>query len=71
MIWSGLGAVLTIVMALLCSGFRDMEPMDMAWQAGIYLLCELVLLAVSCIAINVMVIRKFDKDGYPREEAEE
>ena len=71
MIWSGLGAVLTIVMALLCSGFRDMAPMDMAWQAGIYLLCELVLLAVSCVAINVLVILRFDKDGYLRDEAEE
>lgn len=71
MIWSGMGAVLTIVMALLCSGFRDMEPMDMAWQAGIYMLIELVLLVASCVVINVMVMRKFDKDGYPRSETQE
>lgn len=71
MIWSGLGAVLTILMALLCSGFRDMQPMDMAWQAGIYLLWELVLLVASCIAINVLVIIRFDKDGYRRNETEE
>lgn len=70
MIWSGLGAVLTIVMALLCSGFRDMPPMDMAWQAGIYLLWELGLIVASCIAINVLVIIRFDKDGYRRNETE-
>lgn len=71
MIWSGMGAVLTILMALLCSGFRDMQPMDMAWQAGIYLLWELGLLVASCIAINVLVIIRFDKDGYRRNETEE
>ena len=71
MVWSGLGAVLTILMALLCTGLRDLEPMDMAWRAGSYMLWELGLTAVACIAIDVMVVRKFDKDGYLRKETEE
>ncbi len=71
MVWSGLGAVLTIVMALICSGFRDLEPMDMVRRAGSCLIWELVLVAIACIAINVVVMTKFDKDGYRRDEVEE
>lgn len=71
MVWSGLGAVLTIVMALICSGFRDLEPMDMVRRAGTCLIWELVLVAIACIAINVVVMKKFDKDGYRRDETEE
>ncbi|MBE6916543.1 MAG: SdpI family protein [Ruminococcaceae bacterium] len=71
MVWSGLGAVLTILMALLCTGLRDMEPMDMAQQAGIYVLWELGLTAVACIAIDVIVIVRFDSKGYLRSENEE
>ena len=71
MVWSGLGAVLTIVMALICSGFRDLEPMDMVWRAGSCLIWELVLVAIACIAINVVVMMKFDKDGFRRDETEE
>ena len=71
MVWSGLGAVLTIVMALICAGFRDLEPMDMVRRAGTCLIWELVLIAAACIAINVTVMVKFDKDGFPRDEIEE
>lgn len=71
MVWSGLGAVLTIVMALICSGFRDLNPMDMVWRAVYCLIAELVLVAAACIAINVVVMKKFDKDGFPRDESEE
>ena len=68
MVWSALGAVLTIVMAFVCNGFRDLQPMDMAWRAGVCMLWELGLVAVACIAINVVVICRFDMDGYPRNE---
>ena len=68
MIWSALGAVLTIIMALICAGFRGMDPMDMAWTACICVIVELVLVAAACIGINVIVMKKFDKDGFSREE---
>ena len=71
MVWSGLGAVLTIVMAIVCSGFREMEPVDMVTRAGVCLIWELVLIAVACIAINVVVMVKFDKNGFRRNETEE
>ena len=68
MVWSALGAALTIIMAIVCAFFRGMEPMDMAWTAGICLICELVIIGGACIAINVAVMKKFDKDGFLREE---
>lgn len=71
MVWSALGAVLTIVMALICSGFRDLDPMDMVWRAVYCLIAELILVAAACIAINVVVMKKFDKDGFLRDETEE
>lgn len=71
MVWSALGAVLTIVMALICSGFRDLDPMDMVWRAVYCLIAELVLVAAACITINVVVMKKFDKDGFARDEIEE
>ena len=71
MVWTALGAVLTIVMALICAGFRGMDPMDMAWTACICVIVELVLVAAACIAVNLVVMKKFDKDGYLREEYSE
>ena len=71
MVWSALGAVLTVVMALLCAQLRDLEPMDMAWQAGVYVLWEIGLTVLACIVIDVIIIIRFDRHGYPRAEAEE
>ena len=68
LVWSALGTGLTIVMALICNSFRRMEPMDMVWSAVKCLGWELALTAIACIAINVMVIVKFDKDGFRRNE---
>lgn len=69
MVWSALGAVLTILMALICNSFRDLAPMDMARRAGSCLIWELVLISIACIGINIVVMRRFDKDGYLRENA--
>ena len=74
MIWAALGAVLTVIMSLLCNGFRDMEPVAMATRAGSFILWELGLLAVACIVIDILVVVRFDRYGYRRDlpvEAEE
>ncbi len=68
MVWSALGAGLTIVLALICATFRGLDPMKMARRAGICLIVELIIIAAACITINVMVRNKFDKDGYPIDE---
>lgn len=68
MIWSVLGLILTVVMALICNAFRRMEPMDMVWTAVKCLGWELGLTLVATLAVNVIVIVVFDKDGYRRKE---
>ena len=70
MVWSALGAVMTIVMALLCMVLENADPMEMAVQAGIYILWELGFIVLSVICINVVVICMFDKDGYRRGQQE-
>ena len=59
MIWSVLGLILTVVMALICNAFRRMEPMDMVWTAVKCLGWELGLTLVATLAVNVIVIVVF------------
>ena len=70
LVWTCLGFVLTIIMALVCNAFRRMEPMDMVWSAVICLGIELVITAAACIFINVRVVKTFDKDGFRRSDYE-
>lgn len=67
-VWSGLGLVLTVIMALICNGFRRMEPMAMVWAAVKCLCWELALTLIACIAIDIAVVAVFDRDGYRRKE---
>lgn len=69
-VWTYLGRILTGACAVICIIFFWLEPMNMAWVAVICLLCQLILVAGACIGINVTVMKKFDKDGYYREETE-
>lgn len=71
MAWGGLGFLLTVIMALICNGFRRMEPMDMVWSAVSCLIWELVLVALCCLVIDVVVVAVFDKDGFRRSDYEE
>ena len=71
LVWTAMGAALTVIMAIVCAFFRGMDPMDMAWAAVICIVIELVLVAAACIGINVVVMKKYDKDGFLREEIEE
>ena len=68
MVWSALGLVLTIVMALICNGFRNQTPMDMVWSAVSCLLWELGLAGAACLGINITVMVVFDKYGFRRKE---
>ena len=67
-VWTGLGFVLTVIMALICNGFRRMEPMDMVWSAVGCLIWEVVLTAIACLAINILVVITFDEKGFRRKE---
>ena len=64
--WTALGTVLTIVMAVLCNGFRGMEAMDMAWLAVKCIGWQIGLTVLCCLTIDVLVIIAFDRYGYRR-----
>lgn len=66
-VWSGLGAVLTLIMLLISIGFRGLDGLEMAGAALSCVLWELALIGVACIAINVIVGLRFDKEGNVRE----
>ena len=68
LVWSGLGVILTIIMALICNSFRRMDAMDMVWSAVKCLGWEIGLTIVACLAINITVICVFDRSGYRREK---
>lgn len=71
MVWSALGGVLTIWMALICNAFRRMPTMDMVQTAAECLLWQMALVAISCIAIDIVVVVIFDSKGFRRRETEE
>ncbi|MBQ8768196.1 MAG: SdpI family protein [Oscillospiraceae bacterium] len=70
-VWSGLGLLLTLIMAFVCNAFRRMEPMEMVWAAAKSIVWELVLMGIACLAINIAVMAVFDKDGFRRKDYEE
>ena len=67
-VWTAMGVSLTVILALICNAFRRMDPMAMVWTALVCIIVELVLIGGSCIAINSMVKKRYDKDGYLRED---
>ena len=66
LLWSIMGLVLTIVMALICNSYRGMEVMDIVWSAAECILWELALVAGSIILIDLTVIICFNRKGVLR-----
>lgn len=66
LVWTGLGLVLTIVMAFICNGYRDMAWETMMSSALISVLVELGLVVGSTFFINSLVISQFDHRGERR-----
>ena len=65
-IFTVMGGVLTIAAIVICCIISGLEVMEMANWAAFSLLCELVLIGLACVAINIVLICKVDKDGYRR-----
>ncbi len=68
LVWTGLGLVLTIVMAFICNGYRDMAVEAMVLSALTAVVVELVLVWLSTILINALVVFQFDRRGDRRKE---
>ncbi len=67
MVWTALGLVLSVVMFFISSGFRGMEGTQMLDRAVACILWEIGLMAAACIAINVILIIRYDRKGNPRQ----
>ena len=68
LVWTGLGLGMTVVMAFLCNGYRDMAWDAMLMSALTSVLTELVLVFLSTLLINALVILHFDRRGTRRNE---
>ena len=63
LVWTGLGLVLTIIMAFLCNGYRELAAEAMLTSALTSVLVELLLVFLSTLLINTLVIFHFDHRG--------
>ena len=68
LVWTGLGLVLTIVMSVICNGYRDMAWEAMLMSALTCVLVELALVVGSTFLINSLVISRFDRRGSRRKD---
>ncbi len=68
MIWTGLGGLLTVVMLVISGGYGKKPMLDIVDSALTCLIWEVVLVVVSCAAINVIVMMTFNSQGYLRKK---
>ncbi len=66
LVWCGLGLVLTVVMAVISSGFMNLDPMPMMKEALLCLFWEGLLIVLSCLAVNIVVFARYDLQGKRR-----
>ena len=66
LLWGIMGLVMTILMALICNGYRGMEVMDIVWSAAECILWELAFVAGSIILIDLTVVICFNRKGVLR-----
>lgn len=65
-VWIVLGGVLTVIMLLMTFFFGTMDALEMANAAMICVLWQLVLIGLSCVFINVVVAKRYDRKGEVR-----
>ena len=67
-VWSALGLLLTVGMALLTKNFGQLEAYDVVWTGVKYILWEVGLVAAACLFVNTVVMTQFTYDGEYRRE---
>ena len=68
MVFTSLGMILTIVMSLICNGYRGMDAEAMLWSALRCIGWVIGLTVVACVAIDVVVVIVFDQKGFRRRD---
>lgn len=66
LVWMGMGLILSAIMLLICNGFRGMDTPAMVENAITCLLWELGIITVVCLAIDVVVLLRYDRKGRVR-----
>ena len=61
--WMGLGAVLTVVMLMISTGFGEKNAIDMVTAAIICVLWEAGLILLASLAIRSIVTLRFNRHG--------
>lgn len=68
LVWGGLGIVLTVVMLVVSMGYAAKPVMEIVDSAVTCLIWQIVLVAVSCVAINVTVLLRYNAKGALRKQ---
>jgi hypothetical protein len=68
MVFTTLGLVLTIIMSLICNGYRDMDTEEMLGSALRCIGWVIGLTVIACLAIDALVVIVFDSKGFRRRE---
>ena len=71
MVFTSVGMILTIVMSLICNGYRGMDAEAMLWSALRCIGWVIGLTVAACVAIDVVVVIVFDRKGFRRREPAE
>lgn len=70
LIFAVAGFLLTVVMTLICNGFRGMDAMHMTGVAAKCILWQLGLAAVGVFAVEVTAVVRYDRTGIRRSRKE-
>ena len=68
MVVTTLGLILTIVMSLICNGYRNMGTEEMLDSALRCIGWVIGLTVIACLAIDALVVIVFDSKGFRRRE---
>ena len=68
MVFTTLGLILTIIMSLICNGYRDMGTEEMLDSALRCIGWVIGLTVIACLAIDALVVIVFDSKGFRRRE---
>ena len=65
-VWTGLGGLLTLAMLIVGLFYGGMDTLEIANSAITCVLWQLVLIGLSCVFINVVVAKRYDRKGEVR-----
>ena len=67
-LWAALGLVLSLLMLFITGGYGSKEIVDVIDSGLKCLIWEVVLTALSCLAINAAVMLRYDRKGLRRSD---